>query len=171
MDRIMNCGVFVENFSLKDLNNIQHGLHDYLGKIVVINFWSAECPWAKRFDETVLPMVERWGGEVSLLQVASNANERLDEIANVAKERGLAPILLDSDQTVAHMFGAITTPHIFVIDREGVLRFQGAWDDVKFRQPEPTVNYLKKVVDVLLAGEIPDPDSVDPYGCTVVYQV
>jgi len=170
MDRLINVGDLVENFSLADLNSKKHSLKDYSGKIVVVNFWSAECPWAKRFDDSVSEMLGRWGEEVVLLQVASNANESLDQINFVAEERGLDPILLDNDQVVARMFGAVTTPHVYVIDREGILRYQGAWDDVRFRQPEPTVNYLELAVESLLAGNLPDPDSADPYGCTVVYQ-
>jgi peroxiredoxin len=171
MDRLINVGDVVENFSLPDLKGKQHSLNDYLGKIVVVNFWSAECPWAKRFDDSVSAMLEKWGEEVVLLQVAANANETIGQITLVAEERELAPILLDNDQAVARMFGAFTTPHVYVIDREGILRYQGAWDDVKFRQPEPTINYLEQAVDALLAGKLPDPDSADPYGCTVVYQV
>ena len=171
MDRLINIGDLVENFSLADLNGKKHNLYDYLGKIVVVNFWSAECPWTKRFDDSVSEMMGKRGEEVVLLQIASNANESLDLITSVAEERGLDPILLDNDQVVARMFGAFTTPHVFVIDREGILRYQGAWDDVKFRQPEPTVNYLEQAVEALLAWNLPVPYSVDPYGCTVVYQV
>jgi peroxiredoxin len=171
MDRIVNCGDFIVNFALDDLKGIKHNLHDYQGKIVVLNFWSAECPWIKRFDEMVLPMLERWNGEVVLLQIASNANESLEDINKIAEERGIGTVLLDRHQNVAHMFGAVTTPHIYVIDREGILRYQGAFDDVKFRKPDPTVNYLELAVEALLAGDLPEPDAVDPFGCTVVYQV
>ena len=126
MDRIINCGDKVEDFSLNDLKGRAHRISSYQGKLVIINFWSAECPWAKRFDETVLPMVEKWGGEVALLQIASNANESFDEIKQVSGDRGPDLILLDSDQVIANIFGAVTTPHVYVIDREGILRYRGA---------------------------------------------
>lgn len=171
MERKINCGEQVGDFTITDLDGNSRELNEFKGKVVIINFWSAECPWAKRFDETVLPMIDAWNGEVVLLQIASNANETLDEIKSVATVRGLDLILLDSDQAVANMFGAVTTPHVYIIDREGVLRYQGAFDDVKFRQPEPTINYLELAVEALLDGKTPELDSVDPYGCTVVYQV
>jgi hypothetical protein len=58
---------------------------------------------------------------------------------------------------------------VFVIDEEGLLRYQGAFDDVTFRQPEPTRNYLYSAVEAVLAGERPEPAEAPSYGCTVMY--
>jgi peroxiredoxin len=169
MDTVIKTGAPAPDFSLPDLNGKTHHLKDFRGKITVINFWSVECPWAKRADEEIFPMLETWGEEVVLLSIASNANETREQLEEEAAARGVLPILHDADQVVAKAYGAITTPHIFVIDREGVLRYQGGFDDRTFRQLEPTVNYLKMAVNALLAGETPTPAETPPYGCTVVY--
>ena len=72
------------------------------------------------------------------------------------------------DFELPDLYGSLTTPHIFVIDREGKLRYQGAFDDVTFRQREPTRFYLKDALDALLAGRQPEPAQTTPYGCSIV---
>ena len=156
-------------FKLLDLEGEQHELKNYVGKIVILNFWSAEGPWAKKGDESILPMVEKWEKDVVLLSIASNANEGKELIREESALRKLPILLHDNNQEVATLYHAVTTPHIFVIDGEGILKYQGALSDVNFRQPEPTINYLELAVDSLLIGENPDPSEVPSYGCTVVY--
>jgi hypothetical protein len=77
-------------------------------------------------------------------------------------------LLLDRNQAIADLYGAQTTPHFFVVDRKGILRYQGALNDVTFRQREPRIHYLREAVKALLLGKKPDPDTTNPYGCTVV---
>lgn len=157
-------------FSLPDLAGNNHALQDYLGQIVILNFWSAECPWAERADQGLLPALEDWPKLVNLLPVAANANESLELLARVARERQLPLLLLDKNQQVARMYRAFTTPHIFLIDREGILRYQGAYDDMTFRKRSPTKNYTLEAVNAILRGEQPDPPETQPYGCTLVWQ-
>jgi alkyl hydroperoxide reductase subunit AhpC len=114
-------------------------------------------------------MLVAWDEEVVLLPIASNANETHKQLEEEAAARRMSPILHDIDQGVAKVYGAVTTPHIFVIDPQGVLRYQGAFDDRTFRQLVPTVNYLEMAVNALLADKQPDPTDTSPYGCTVVY--
>lgn len=169
MDTLIKTGKPSPDITLADLAGKKHRLKDYRGKIVIINFWSAECPWTKRTDEAILPMLQVWGDKVVLLSIASNANETIDEITQTASEWGVELILLDTDQATAKAYGALTTPHMFVVDTQGVLRYQGAFDDVTFRQRESTVNYLHRSVEALLSDELPELGEVPSYGCTVVY--
>ena len=134
MDTVVKTGEPAPDFSLPDLDGGVHDLSDYEGKIIVINFWSTECPSAIRADEGFGPLLEEWGEEVALLSIASNANETHDQLIEAAAERSVSPVLSDADQAVANLYGAVTTPHIFVIDREGILRYQGAFNDVTFFQ-------------------------------------
>lgn len=165
---LLNINKKVPDFSLLDLSGNSHALRDYIGQIVIVNFWSAECPWSQRSDEQIIQYLQQWGPEVQYLPIATNANESLALIQEVAKTRQLALILHDPDHSAADLFGAITTPHIFVIDTEGNLRYQGGFDDVTFRQPEPTTNYLYRAVEALQAGNLPTPAETLAYGCTIV---
>jgi peroxiredoxin len=60
---------------LPDLNGQLHRLSDYRGKIVVINFWSAECPWSERTDRALLATLNQLAEQVTLLPIASNQND------------------------------------------------------------------------------------------------
>ncbi len=155
-------------FTLPDLDERIHMLSDYRGQIVIVNFWSAECPHSERFDADISTRFPEWGENVVLLSVASNANEP-DEMLTAAARRRKVPVLLrDADQTVADRYEAQTTPHVFVIDRKGILRYRGAVDDVAFRQRVATKFYLKDAVEALLAERYPEITEVQPFGCTIV---
>ena len=154
-------------FSLPDLDGKIHSLADYRGRIVLLNFWSAECPWSERRDSEIIPLLESWGPAVVLLSIASNANESLELISQTAQKRGLSTVLLDRDQSVANLYLAQTTPHFFVVDQNDILRYQGAFDDITFRQRKATRHFLVDAVEALLAGRLPDPQSSSPYGCTI----
>lgn len=156
------------DFTLPDLEGKTRRAQDYLGKIVVINFWSAECPHCQRVDEDLYQQALGWGEQVSVLTIASNANETLDIIRQAAPAVKNHPILLDSDQRAANLFGARTTPHLFVLDRGGILRYRGAFNDVSFRQRTPTQAYLADAVTALLAGGLPALAETRSFGCVLV---
>lgn len=156
------------DFTLNDLSGRPYTLSDLRGKVVILNFWSAECPWAKRADEELMPLMEDWDEAINLLLIASNANEEPDLLKQVAEERDLPVVLHDKNQRVASFYAAQATPHVFVIDEEGIVRYQGAFDDVTFRQKTPTQQYLRDAVDAILAGRQPDPAQTSPYGCAIV---
>ncbi len=158
----------VPDFTLPDLEGRIHMLSDYRGKIVIIDFWSAECPHSERTDKKLVPFLKSWGGGVELLLIASNGNEPPETLAGVARQRGLRVVLSDSDHAVADRFEAVTTPHVFIVDETGILRYRGAFDDLSFRQREPTRNYLKEAVEALLAKHLPEVTEAQPFGCTIV---
>lgn len=164
----MEIGKPAPNFRLNNLDGREYSLADYRGRVVIVNFWSAECPHAARVDENLLPLLERWDGKVQLLPIASNGNEPLKMLRKAADERGLAPVLRDPDHAVADAYNATNTPHIFLVDAEGLLQYHGAYDDVAFRKPAATRNYAQEGVEALLNGSKPQVASVPPFGCTIV---
>lgn len=168
MEAKLDIGKPAPNFTLNDLDGTAYALADYRGRIVILNFWSAECPHTARVDVDLLPLIKQWGDEVQLLSIAANGNEPIEMLRQVAAERGVSPILHDIGCAVADAYGAITTPHIFLLDSEGILRYQGAYDDVAFRQRVATRNYVQEAVAALLNGSKPEITDVLPFGCTVV---
>jgi thiol-disulfide isomerase/thioredoxin len=159
------------DFELQDLHGIHHRLSDHRGKVVVINFWSAECPHSERTDHYIISLMERWNGEVELLSIAANRNESLQLLELVAATRGIPRILVDTEGHVADLYGAITTPHVFILDREGILRYQGAVDNITFRKREATHFFLQEAVEALLAGYLPEPAETPAYGCAIVREI
>ena len=155
-------------FRLPDLNGQMHALRDYLGGVVVLNFWSAECPHAARTDALLATSYQAWKPRVTLISIASNANETSELVARVAAQRGLPLVLLDRGSVVADLYVALTTPHLYVIDELGILRYQGAFDDVTFRQRTPKRDYLYEAVESVLTGARPQPAETPAYGCAIV---
>jgi peroxiredoxin len=160
----------VDDFELIDVDGKLHRLSQYQGSVVVITFWSAECPVSEEYDGYFDRLPDRHPeGQVTILGVDSNVSYDQDEITKVAGERGIRfSVLRDADCTVADRFGALTTPHVYIVDEAGRLAYEGAVDDRTFRQREATVNYVDQALGALLSGETPEVTQTQPYGCTIV---
>ena len=163
----MQIGQPAPDFSLPDLSGQSHRLSDCRGRIAIVNFWSAECPWAERADRELLSYLRGREEQVSLLPIAANAHETDAMCAAAARTRGL-PLVLRGGPEVQDAYEACTTPHIFIVDEQGVLRYRGALDDVSFRRREATRFHVREALEALLAGRLPDPAETPPYGCAIV---
>jgi len=159
------------NFELPDLQGETHRLSEYLGRIVIVNFWSCECPHSERADALILQWFKEWDREVELLPIASNQNESAQSVEDAVRSRSLPRVLMDAGHIVADLYEAVTTPHVFVVDRDGILRYRGAVDDVTFRQRTASRFFLKETVDMLLEGHLPTPTETPAYGCTIVREI
>lgn len=173
-------------FSLTDIEGTRHALKDFAGKIVVIEWFNADCPYS---GKDTIKSVHATGRAASLrkqlravdsgvvyLLIDSTARRQMksDIIAADKTARTQwkidAPILIDFDGAVGHAYKAQTTPHMFVIDGDGVLRYQGAFDnDKKREQGEGATNHVLAAVKKIKAGEEPSPSKTRPWGCSVKY--
>lgn len=157
------------DFELPDLNGGIHKLSDYRGQVVILNFWSAECPHVERTDALIERWCEqKWGRYVSLLRVASNASEPAAALKEAAARKHIPLLLLDRQSVVAGLYEAQTTPHVFVINDTGRLRYRGAVDDTSFARRDPTRFYLEEAVDAVLSGKAPAVGDTQPYGCAII---
>jgi thiol-disulfide isomerase/thioredoxin len=159
------------DFELPDLRGNIHRPCDHRGKILIVNFWSAECPHSARTDGLILGLLADWNGEVELLSITANQNESAQVVEEAAKGRHIPTVLIDAQHLVADRYGAMTTPHVFVLDREGILRYRGAVDDVTFRRREASQFFLRDAVESLLKGEIPALCETPSYGCAIVREI
>ena len=172
------------DFELPDLEGRLHHLSDYRGKIVIVNFWSCECPHSERTDKAIMSMfvqhlhradaqgaVQVWHDDVVMLSIAANRSENAEALKTVADARRLPTVLIDAQCFVADMYEAQTTPHVYVIDREGILRYRGAIDDVTFRKRAPSRFFLDEAVESLLEGLLPTLTDSPAYGCTIVREI
>jgi peroxiredoxin len=157
------------DFSLPDLSGTTHRLGEVRGRIAVVNFWSAECPWVARVDRELVAGLQAWGESLALLTIAANASESDELVAGTARDRRL-PLVLRASPEVLEAYAVEVTPQLFVVDAGGLLRYTGAFDDVTFRRRVPTRYYLSEAIAALLSGRLPDPPRTPPYGCTVMRQ-
>jgi len=167
----MEIGLPAPDFELPGLDGKKHRLGDYRGRIVIVNFWSCECPHSERADRAIMAMYVQWREDVVMLSVAANRSESAEMVAEAAQTRRLPTVLIDAQQVVADLYDAQTTPHVFVIDRDGLLRYRGAVDDVTFRQRTPTRFFLDEAVEALLDGHFPAQSETPAYGCTIVREI
>ena len=158
------------DFELPDLDGNLHRLSHYRGRIVIVNFWSCECPHSERTDKAIMAMLMQWR-DVVMLSIASNRSENVEALKTAAEARRLPTVLLDANCRVADLFEAQTTPHVFVIDREGILRYRGSVDDFTFRNRIPTRFYLDLAVESLLNGQLPALAESPAYGCAIVREI
>lgn len=167
MDTVARIGEPAPGFRLPDLDGQMHAPHQARGHILVLNFWSAECPHSVRLDQALTRLKAGWGEKVEVWYIAPNANEDKAMLRTAAEARGLLIVLCDDSQATADLYGVIATPHLFVLDGEGILRYAGAPDDVTFRERTPIRNYLSEAIEALLAGREPDPSQTRAFGCAV----
>ncbi|MHC4129834.1 MAG: thioredoxin domain-containing protein [Planctomycetota bacterium] len=79
-------------------------------------------------------------------------------------------MLIDRDGKVGHLYGAKRTPHMFVVDAKGILRYQGAIDDDSSGDKgDRATNYVVQAVRQIAAGDTVTPDVTRAYGCSVKY--
>ena len=168
MTSLIPTGAAAPDFTLPDLQGVHHTLSYQRGQIVILNFWSAECPACERVDQDLAVLLPAWPSSVRLWYLASNVNEPLALLLAASAQRRVSPVLQDTGHKIADLYGAITTPQFFVIDPKGRLQYQGTLDDRTFRQRTAKRFYLKDAVEALLQGDLPPVPETPSYGCTIV---
>jgi peroxiredoxin len=162
-------------FTLKDETGKEHSLAQYKGKVVVLEWTNPGCPFVQR-HYTAGTMQKTLTGfdakKVVWLAVDSTSSNAAEKSAAWKKEKGFAyPVLQDASGTVGKAYAAKTTPHMYVIDEQGVVRYAGAIDDdPRGNKKEGATNHVKAAVDALLSGKPVPAATTEPYGCSVKYK-
>ncbi|HVT14814.1 MAG TPA: thioredoxin family protein [Thermoanaerobaculia bacterium] len=165
-------------FQLKGVDGKTYSLSDYKGKVVVLEWINPRCPFSDRHArERTMTELAKQHGDVTWLAINSSnpkSSEFTPPAEHVAwnKKNGIEyPVLYDESGAVGHAYGARTTPHMFIIDPQGRIAYNGAIDDdPPGRKAKPErVNYVGHGLDAEKTGGKPDPASTKPYGCTVKY--
>jgi peroxiredoxin len=160
-------------FTLTDEAGTEHKLEQYKGKIVVLEWTNPGCPFVVRhYDkDTMVKSLETAGkDDVVWLAIDSTKTVTADAAKQWKAKEGLPyPVLLDADGKIGKTYGAKTTPHMYVIDRDGNLAYSGAIDDDKEGKADKPRNYVIEAVEALKAGKTPEVPSTEPYGCSIKY--
>jgi len=170
------------NFTATDTNGQTHKLSDYAGKFLVLEWHNRGCPYTqKHYNSGNMERLQReWTarGVVWLTIISSAPGKQgyvtaADENAYV-KQVNAAPsaVLLDPTGTVGHLYDAKTTPHMFIINPQGILIYNGAIDDKPTSDPSDissAKNYVSLALTEALAGKSVTTPTTRPYGCSVKY--
>jgi hypothetical protein len=170
-------------FTLTDLDGKTHSLADFKGKTVVLEWVNPECPFVvKHYEKSGnLPATQKAAtadGVVWLLINSAAPGKQGDFDAAAAKawmeknQAAATAYLRDVDGKVGKAYDAKTTPHMYVINAEGVLVYNGAIDSKRSTNPkdiEGAENYVKSALAALKAGQPVATPTTQPYGCSVKY--
>ncbi|GEL73820.1 thioredoxin family protein [Myxococcus virescens] len=161
-------------FTLKDESGKEHTLAQYKGKVVVLEWTNPECPFVQRHykSDTMVTTLKGFDAKkVVWLAVDSTAHNTPEKSAAWKKEEGFPyPVLQDASGTVGKSYGAKTTPHMYVIDETGVVRYAGAIDDDPRGKSAKPANHVKTAVDAVVGGQQVPTSTTTPYGCSVKYK-
>lgn len=165
-------------FDLADLAGAAHSLADYRGKVVVLEWINPKCPFSERHArEKTMTRLAAENREVVWLAVNSTSPDSSDylqpaEHQKFNKKHGITyPVLYDPSGDVGRAYDAKTTPHLYILDEEGTLLYQGAIDDDPLGRERPAerTNYVAGGLADHAAGRPVDPATTKPYGCVVKY--
>jgi peroxiredoxin len=166
-------GAAAPDFTLTDLNGEQVTLSKIAG-VRVLEWVNPDCPFVQRhYKAGTMKRLAAGYGAKGVTWLTINSTNYMDAAANqsFADAYGLSQrILVDQDGKVGHLYGAATTPHIFVVDAGGKIIYAGAIDD----DPRGTggaavTNYVAAALDEVLAGKPVTTPETTPYGCSVKY--
>jgi peroxiredoxin len=170
------------DFALTDTNGKTHHLSDYKGKYIVLEWYQPDCPFVRKHYKSgnMQALQKEYAGKgVVWLSIDSSAAGQegnyppaeLNQIA-VKSGAGRTALLLDADGKVGHLYGAKTTPDMYVINPQGVLVYQGAIDDkpsTDLADVKTAKNYVKSALNAVMGGQTVATASTRPYGCSVKY--
>jgi peroxiredoxin len=177
-----NAGQQAPNFTVTDTQGKPVQLSDFKGRYVVLEWTNPQCPFVRNHYNTksMQALQESWGprGVVWLSIDSSNksswsymAPAKLDAWMH---ERGAAQkaVLVDGESAVAKLYQAKTTPHMFVINPEGMIVYAGAIDDRPSTRPDDppaAKNYVRTALTQATGGMTVTTANTTPYGCSIDY--
>jgi len=170
------------NFTATDSNSKAHTLSSYRGKFVVLEWHNQGCPYTKKhYDSGNMERLQReWTqkGVVWFTVISSAPGTQgyvtAEQENDYMRRMNAAPTaaLLDPTGDLGHLYGAKTTPHMFIINPDGVLIYDGAIDD----KPTPdqadiptSTNYVSLALSEATSGKPVSTPTSRPYGCSVKY--
>ena len=178
-------GSTLPDMQVTDANGVVHNLTDFDGKTVVLEWTNHECPYVRKHydgEHSNMQTLQKRAAadDVVWLSIISSAEGEQGYVSaakanDLSAERGASPtaVVMDPAGTTGRAFSAKTTPHMFVINKERTLVYQGAIDSDRRSSPSTipaATNYVTAALDALEAGTAIEETETTPYGCNVKYK-
>jgi len=175
-------GAPAPDFSVEDTNGQAHTLSNYKGKFVVLEWFNHDCPFVrKHYNSGNMQNLQKKYTQAGVIWLSINSSApgkqgqySPAEANRLTQEKGVAStaVILDPEGTIGQMYGAQTTPHLFIIDPNGTLIYQGAIDNIASTDvvdiPKAT-NYVEAALSAAMGGKSLEVSSTKSYGCSVKY--
>ena len=175
-------GSNVADMTVTDSNGVQHNLSDFAGKKVVLEWTNEGCPYVKKHYKTNnmqnTQKMATADGAVWLSIISSAPGKQGYKTAAEAnawktdQDAASTAIVLDPAGKMGRTFAAKTTPHMYIIDENQTLVYQGAIDDNRSASPKTVAdakNYVVAAMNDLKSGNPVAEAETAPYGCSVKY--
>jgi peroxiredoxin len=175
-------GQLAPDFNIQDSKGDSLSLSQFRGKTIVLEWTNAECPYTrKHYSSGNMQSVQQLARKNGIvwLSIISSAPGMQGYVNGPAADaltesRHAAPtaVLLDPNGTVGRLYHAKTTPHMFVIDKNGALRYMGGIDSIASADSDDIARaepYLKEAMLAVAQGEKPPHSVTKPYGCSIKY--
>lgn len=168
-------------FALPNIDGHQISFADFPdAKGFAVVFTCNHCPYAIAYELRLIALHNEFASQgVPIIAINSNDARQypLDSFEQMqvrAAQRGFPfPYLHDEDQSTAHNYGALKTPHVFLLARKGdalVKVYEGAIDDNYSNARAVQVHYLADAIKALLEGQLPSQAQTVPVGCSVKWK-
>jgi peroxiredoxin len=170
------------DFTGKSYDGKSHKLSEYKGKFVVLEWHNQGCPFVKKHYESnnMQKLQSEWTGKgVAWITIISSPPGKegyvtADQERKYLSEKKSTPtvVLADPEGALGRLYGAKTTPHMFIIDKSGTLIYNGAIDDKASSDQEDVAgakNYVQAALTEATAGKRVTIASTAPYGCSIKY--
>ena len=178
----LKTGEMAPDFRMQDTNGRSYSLSNDKGKFVVLEWFNHDCPFVrKHYNSGNMQRLQKKYTEKGVVwfSINSSASGKQGhyspaEANRLTQEKKANPtaVFLDPEGTVGRLYGAKTTPHIFIIDPEGLLIYQGAIDDTPSTDVADipkAVNYVELALEAAMSGKSVETSSTKSYGCSVKY--
>lgn len=163
-------------FTLTDQDGKEHSLSDFAGKVVVVEMFNEDCPYVvKHYREGHMNKLADKYKEQGVVWLAVNPTVGKSNESNksIAEKWSIdRPILNDAGGAVAATYRATNTPHMYVIDKDGTLKYMGAIDSNRSDKTEDiaeATNYVDQALTAVLAGNEVETPETKAYGCTIKF--
>ena len=171
------------DFIAVDTSGAKHKLSDFAGKFVVLEWTNPGCPFVrKHYGSGNMPATQKAATDKGVVWLAINSTERAatdylkpDALDAWMKSQKAAPtaVLMDEDGLIGQVYGARTTPHIFIIDPKGTLVYAGGIDSIASARVDDiktATNYVNQALGEAFGGRPISAATTRPYGCSIKYK-
>ena len=165
-----------------DSNGNEVSLSDFQGKIVILEWTNHDCPYVRRQYMTGnMQMVQVKAKDMGVVWISiissapgtqGHVNRRQANKLTASRKALPSHVVMDPSGVIGKLYGARTTPHMYIVDTKGILVYKGAIDDKPTswgKIDAGTKNYVLDALSELMAGNRITHAATQPYGCSVKY--
>ncbi|MFQ3575358.1 MAG: thioredoxin family protein [Cytophagales bacterium] len=167
------------DFKLRGVDGNKYSLKDLKSKGAIVIFTCNHCPYAVAYEDRIESLHKKFKNDYPVIAINPNdtvayPDDSFSKMVTRVKEKGFTfPYLIDETQQIAKQYGALKTPHVYLLKNEKskwLVKYIGAIDD-NYAEPEQVkIKYLEDAISSLEKGKDPNPSSTKAIGCSIKWK-